>query len=205
MLSSLKSWVFGHPDNSGGESESENDEEILEIPTEIEANVLDGKVTHLTEDFGLIDNRYQFGRTLHPKINYGGPLRVGTLVRFRVERPKDRGDTVEWTVTDLLTAGTQSGSGWDEEGREGHTVAVMGGHDDSVEGREIGCVTSSTRDTVTASVRTQSGMFNLKFGSNVVAKVPHWSPHKGVIVLILVSYKSNFFALFTFHLTHVRF
>ena len=126
------------------------------------------------------DNRYQFARTLHPKINYGGPLRVGTPLRIRLERPKDRGDTVEWSVTDLLTAGTPSVSGWDE-GNEGVSVTQVLGHaDDSVEGKEIGTVTAAHRDTITVTVRTQSGNFTLQFSSAAVtAKVPNWSPHKG--------------------------
>ena len=53
MLSSLKSWVFG-PNYQTDDEESINDEEVLEIACETETKILDGKISHLMEDFGLV-------------------------------------------------------------------------------------------------------------------------------------------------------
>ena len=53
MLSSLKSWVFG-PDYQSDDDESINDEDVLEIACETETKILDGKISHLMEDFGLV-------------------------------------------------------------------------------------------------------------------------------------------------------
>ena len=92
MLAGLKWWLLGIPRDDAEEDDQEDDdvddEDILEIPMEMEEKVANGKVSHLMEDHGLIDNRFQFSRTLHPRINYGGPIRVGTQIRFRLSRPK---------------------------------------------------------------------------------------------------------------------
>ena len=96
------------------ESDEEDVEEILELPKEMDVLELDGEITHLMEDFGLINDRYQFPRTMQPKFNHGsGPLRTGDSVRFRAERLQGRTD-LEWTVVALLSAGSPEASKNDE-------------------------------------------------------------------------------------------
>ena len=67
-----------------------------------EFSVKEGTVTVLNEDYGLVDDRWQFDRDLKPKI-CDGPIRVGQKISVRLTRPKD--SEQEWRIEQILSAG----------------------------------------------------------------------------------------------------
>ena len=121
MFSYIKSFFW--PEN-----EEKNEKELMQDLgvdlLEREQKIGEGAVTELNEDYGMVDNKFYFSRSINPKISER-PIRLGDIIQYKAFRKSEKnqwlieeinynhGPKKEWSETDKESPCIQTASSRD--------------------------------------------------------------------------------------------
>ena len=99
MFSYIKSFFWS-------ENEERNVKELMEDLgvdlLEREQKIGEGAVTELNEDYGMVDNKFYFSRSINPKISER-PIRLGDIIQYKAFRKSEKNqENIEFTHRKML-------------------------------------------------------------------------------------------------------